>query len=712
LDTTNSSSNTISTTFGATGTAGTDGATSGTSSPPTFAYWSVNTYISQSQLASNIASAIGANPTLETVSTGVSATSNSNTSNNLTITALSSGTAGNGYTITAGTFTAFTPATGTLSGGSSSGLAAGQYPAKFSFSTTSAHCNDYVVYPTGSVGSSSQASIVAFTNLYSGCSGSVPEVYWAYNAPVSSSYGSATLSPVIDFNGTQVAFIETVGSTSYLVLLRIANSGSTVITPTSVANSSYNGCAAPCYTTFSLGTTDSNSPPFYDYKNDVIYVGDDAGSVHRFTTVLRGTPAAGFTTSVTGAETNKLLTGPVVDPNGGLIFVSDNSGYLHSINSSGGSVLTSGHMDFNVGFTDAPLVDSTTTTSFVYTFGQHTTTTYINQFNASSSISGSTGTAKQIGSYASTTLPVYSGAFDNQHTTSSNGNLYFCALASSSSTAYPTLYQLAMNSTFTGTATAYNTVANGNATCSPVSEFYNGTTDNAYLSVTANGSATGCTGACLYNYVLPSSGTTGSARAGMTVAGGASGVIIDNNVTAGTLAGASQIYFSSLGSETCSTSGGTGGCAVQASQSIPANATGTVTFIQDSYYWPGHQGCTGTCSPTASVTVGATTYSFVASINGTSTQVVTYDNGSTSQDESDAAQNLAAAIMNDSTKCSTDTPAPCFHVTGANASVTATYSSNVTTLTATTPGSSGDFTLSVSSDATTDITVSGGNNGS
>jgi hypothetical protein len=47
--------------------------------------------------------------------------------------------------------------------------------------------------------------------------------------------------------------------------------------------------------------------------------------------------------------------------------------------------------------------------------------------------------------------------------------------------------------------------------------------------------------------------------------GGTSGIIVDNTVGSGTLAGASQVYFSTLGSQTCGTSG-TGGCAVQASQ--------------------------------------------------------------------------------------------------------------------------------------------------
>jgi hypothetical protein len=52
---------------------------------------------------------------------------------------------------------------------------------------------------------------------------------------------------------------------------------------------------------------------------------------------------------------------------------------------------------------------------------------------------------------------------------------------------------------------------------------------------------------------------------GLPAAGGASGIIIDNVVPSGTLAGASQVYFSTLGNQACTT-GGTGGCAIQASQ--------------------------------------------------------------------------------------------------------------------------------------------------
>jgi hypothetical protein len=43
------------------------------------------------------------------------------------------------------------------------------YPAKWSFSTTTASCsNGFVVYPTGVGGGASAAEIVGYTNLYSG----------------------------------------------------------------------------------------------------------------------------------------------------------------------------------------------------------------------------------------------------------------------------------------------------------------------------------------------------------------------------------------------------------------------------------------------------------------------------------------------------------------------------------------------------------------
>ena len=68
--------------------------------------------------------------------------------------------------------------------GSSAATGAGNYPAKFSFDSTTANCGgtaqpDFVVFGTGVAGSPTQASIIAYDNLYSGCGGTVPSTFWA-----------------------------------------------------------------------------------------------------------------------------------------------------------------------------------------------------------------------------------------------------------------------------------------------------------------------------------------------------------------------------------------------------------------------------------------------------------------------------------------------------------------------------------------------------
>jgi hypothetical protein len=73
-----------------------------------------------------------------------------------------------------------------ISLGTGATAGATNYPAKFAFQGTSATCAggltqaDFVVYGTGRAGTTSQASIAAFDNLYSGCvaDGTVPTAYW------------------------------------------------------------------------------------------------------------------------------------------------------------------------------------------------------------------------------------------------------------------------------------------------------------------------------------------------------------------------------------------------------------------------------------------------------------------------------------------------------------------------------------------------------
>jgi hypothetical protein len=107
-----------------------------------------------------------------------------------------------------------------------------------------------------------------------------------------------------------------------------------------------------------------------------------------------------------------------------------------------------------------------------------------------------------------------------------------------------------------------------------VTEFFNGATDYIFLSTIAFSNYSGCgttpsiSIGCVVGFnvtsgsISSSTAPTGSSPA----AGGASGIIVDNS---GSAAGESNIYFSALSNQTCTTSGGTSGCAIQISQSAP-----------------------------------------------------------------------------------------------------------------------------------------------
>jgi hypothetical protein len=177
---------------------------------------------------------------------------------------------------------------------------------------------------------------------------------------------------------------------------------------------------------------------------------------------------------------------------------------------------------------------------------------------------------------------MYVGAFDNIYNSASGpvGNLYVCGRDASSQE--PALWRIPINTTV-GTPVEIGALTNAATNCSPITEFYNTSTstDYIFLSVQASGNVGTCGGTgCIMSFAVttPLVATT-APSATLPEAGGTSGIVIDNAVSSGTLGGASQIYFSPLGSQSCKgnsaystysagTAGiGTGGCAIQASQS-------------------------------------------------------------------------------------------------------------------------------------------------
>jgi hypothetical protein len=273
--------------------------------------------------------------------------------------------------------------------GAGATVGAGNYPAKYTFNSTTASCaTDFVVYNTSLAGSSSQATIVAFNNIYAvTCGATIPTTYWAYNT---GSAGAVTTSPVLSFDGTQVAFIQNAGTSVNLVVLRWKASTGTLAapaTPTAVAAGTCTPAAAPCMQVIPFSTVnsdpalaDNKSSPFYDYAQDALYVGDSSGFLHKFTGVFLGTPTevvsaspsavAVWPVNLTGGF--GLLNSPIlVGPPYNEVLVTDNGGLIYAVDATKGGVdnTTANNLDpklADVGFNDAPLVDVTTGKMYLY----------------------------------------------------------------------------------------------------------------------------------------------------------------------------------------------------------------------------------------------------------------------------------------------------------------------------------------------------------
>jgi hypothetical protein len=423
--------------------------------------------------------------------------------------------------------------------GTGATVGAGNYPAKFSLNVNPAafSCtSDFVVYSTGLPGTGTQASLVAYNNLYSGCGGSGPSVYFAYDT-----FATVTTSPVFWYDGTQLAVAQqNAAGHGVLMLLKWKAAPTETIAapgrPRNIRPGLYTSCPAPCKTLFFLedviddvntAASDTNSSVFYDYGHDTAYVGDDLGYLHKFNPVFEGTPAevttGGWPVLVSQTVPATPLTSPVHDSVTGNVFVEDKGGFLYSVNSTIPFPIPvqSTQLDFSVndtpsgpGFVQGPIVDSSA--GFVYVFA------------TSDGSGGCTGGADCSAVYQFTTIlapddlgteaevgnssveptapsPMYVGAFDNAYRTSGDatGNLYVCGNTGGS----PTIFQIPIRA---GTMEEVNqgaSLSTSTTACSPVSDVYNpnvtgGATEWLFASAQTGGVPTNCaSGGCVMNFV-------------------------------------------------------------------------------------------------------------------------------------------------------------------------------------------------------------------
>jgi hypothetical protein len=418
--------------------------------------------------------------------------------------------------------------------GTGATVGAGNYPAKYSVYVDKASCTtDFVVYSTGLPGASGQASLVAYSNLYSGCStdGSpVPSVYWAYDT-----FATVGTSPIFSFDGTRMAVVQqnAAGHAVLMLLKWKASATETIIAPgrpRQVRPAQFTTCTAPCKTLFFLDdvissvstpASDTESSVFLDYHNDAAYVGDSLGFLHKFSPVFEGIPAE-VTTGGWPVQVNPLaptaLTSPVHDAGSGNVFVEDQGGFLYSVDPSA-VVTQSGLLDASTandsgpGFVQGPIVDSVS--GQVYVFATSDGSGFCAAGADCSGVfqlttdflAGSTGSETVVGNSTAeptTPNPMYIGAFDSTYENSLNatGHLYVCGNTGGA----PTIYQIPIQAGImgeVGTGLALSTIA-ANTPCSPVTDIFNpnvtgGATEWVFASVETGGNSAGCSGGCIFN---------------------------------------------------------------------------------------------------------------------------------------------------------------------------------------------------------------------
>ncbi len=398
-------------------------------------------------------------------------------------------------------------------------------PAKFTFdiNATPSCTNDFVAFPTNLPGvTGGVSSIVALNQLYSGTGGvcgaglstDLPSVMWAYNTNVGTT-GKVMSSPVLSLDGTRIVYVETAAAGGALLKILQWKSGEGTIgvsvAPTQLMTTGqdWSACTAgnSCLFTlsFSGGAQDTGSSPFVDYLNDALYVGDDAGSLHKFTGVFNGTPvevAAGWPIAVSTGK----LTSPVFDEVSGNIYVADNIPpsasslfYVQDTASTvgtcavgtppckGGTSLTV--TDLTLGVFDPPIVDPVKQKVYVFVGKDTLTNAAVYQTTTALGVPVLTelGEPPTVPFAGDVTAPGYGGAFNSNYLAGdyANGFLYVCG------TTPTTLYRIGfdisgvMNPTVDPASFRIQQATPGKpaANCSPMTEIVNGASDFIFFGI-------------------------------------------------------------------------------------------------------------------------------------------------------------------------------------------------------------------------------------
>jgi hypothetical protein len=451
------------------------------------------------------------------------------------------------------------------------------YPAKFVFDVTKAPscANDFVVIGIpnspgvgGSGNATGQANILGFNNLYSNaassgyCTTTGPTVKFAY----ASGAGQVPGSLVISQSGLQIGYIENLASSSYFHALTLGTTGGngTSATAPVVPGTGNNAVDQRVLLSPDGGTTNqaSTNSPFVFYTlndaNDVAYAttystaSGGSGYLYKINNVFNGSAPA----LVWHAAINAIPSAPVYDRVSNKVFFTDSQGRIDYVLDSGaspsvvyGSIVASGTTSEN------PVIVDSTHQMVYASFNTNGSNAIVVQ--APTSMASTVFVP--VGSGNTTYTGPYSPDFNNAWYTGSGTPLMY--VAGTGTGALPTLYSVGFNGSgvMNGSATSSTALATGAADSSPVSEFYNAalSVDFLFVAVTNGCIATteGGTAGCIMSLNITSGfPTVNAGTTALAAAGGASGIIVDNDST---LAQNSNIYYATK----------TGGTLVKATQS-------------------------------------------------------------------------------------------------------------------------------------------------
>jgi len=487
------------------------------------------------------------------------------------------------------------------------GMAIGESPAKYTFDpnatptcTVGSVVGDFVVYSLKAppaVGG--QANLVGLTNLYSGTAptgicGSTPTILFSYAIGSGRSY----LSPVLSLDGKKVAWIETSSANHAILHVTTWATGAGqgtdathAVAPTGTfaggactpagsscddaidyTSAAYPGCTASA-------NSNTNSEIYVDYSSGAAFVGADNGILYHVKNIFTGTPTFDFCIPV-NATAGVAMSGPVYDSllNPPEVFITDSTKiYAYTVGASTFTLNASYAYGNGTLTGPGPVLDAFN--NFIYVFSAQDVAIPINHTSVTqfpTSLAPGSAVVVPLGPASTNAYAIlFYGAFDNNYFNfgpkNAKSTLYSCGADPTTTTAQD-LYAISfiaatgvVNTTPAMSANKNVNPGGANGTCSPITEFYDGSKDRIFVGMGEHLAASGANVVTMWDVTSARPGTaTAASASAVNYIGGSSGIVVDNSAT-GT-AQADSIYFTTLFANATNTCGANNYCAVKLTQ--------------------------------------------------------------------------------------------------------------------------------------------------